>query len=262
MLRKTVLALAAAFMAASVWACMGSWSFEPSANFFPLKPNETWSYRIQSKSQRATYVMTDRVIGSQYVPALKLTGEVVEEYYNFDRAGLRPVIYYRQRGYLTRLSGLQFKNHKIEAPAWGKSLNSDFLPNRLSPDMSWNNALFPYGKLPGGFEMVQTHKTFSERHEVDVPAGHFHNCIRVETQAVYKGGAYSGQKQPLKLAYRDWYAPNVGLVRTLAYEGGFNGPEMERVELIRFSDGSKLAAAAKTSKTESVASESIHAKAR
>ncbi|MGH7986436.1 MAG: hypothetical protein ACREQX_09145 [Candidatus Binataceae bacterium] len=260
MFSKTVVALTAALMAVSVWACMGSWSFEPSANFFPLKPNETWSYRIQSKSQRATYVMTDRVVGSEYVPALKLTGEVVEEYYNFDRAGLRPVVYYQRHGYLTRLSGLEFKNHKIEAPAWGKSLDAGFLPDRLSPDMAWKNALFPYGKLPGAFEVAQSHKTYSERHEVDVPAGHFHNCIRVVTMAAYQGGAYADQKQPLKLAYVDWYAPNVGLVRTIAYQGGLNGPEMERVELIRFNDGSKRAAATKTSKAPP--SESMQAKAR
>ncbi|MGH7932642.1 MAG: hypothetical protein ACREQN_05675 [Candidatus Binataceae bacterium] len=241
MARWTVSALAIALLGTSICACSGSWSWEPSANFFPLVPNETWTYRVQSKSQRASYVMTDRVIGSQYVPALKLTGEVVEEYYNFDRAGLRPIIYFEKRGYLTRLSGLEYAktDHKIVAPSWGRSLDQDFLPERLIPNLAWNNELFPYGKLPGAFEVAQNHKTYVEKHEIDVPAGHFHNCIRVETEALYHGGAYSNEKRQLKLAYVDWYAPNVGLVRTVAYQGGLGGPEMERVELVRFDDGKK-----------------------
>ena len=40
--------------------------------------------------------------------------------------------------------------------------------------------------------------------------------------------------KPSKLTYEDWYAPNVGLIKTITYEGDAGGPEMERVELIHF----------------------------
>jgi hypothetical protein len=45
---------------------------------------------------------------------------------------------------------------------------------------------------------------------------------------------YERKKQKLHLTYLDWYAPNVGLIRTVTLEGGPTGPEMDRVELLRF----------------------------
>ncbi|HKV53235.1 MAG TPA: hypothetical protein VJN94_01210, partial [Candidatus Binataceae bacterium] len=153
------------------------------------------------------------------------------------------IVYTEKDGYLTRLSGLDYVAHEIQPPPWGRSIDENFLPQRLAPDLAWNNRLFPYGKLPGAFEVAQTHKTFVEGTEVTVPAGRYRGCIRIETQAEYEGGGYAQQHQDLKLAYRDWYAPNVGLVRTIAYQNSLDGPEMERVELIRFDSGNKRAAA-------------------
>jgi hypothetical protein len=199
------------------------------------------TYKVASKSQRANYVVTDRVVGSEYVPALKITGLVVEEFYNLDRAGLRPIVYLAKDGYLTRLSGLDYVEHQIKAPAWGRSEEARFLPARLLPNLSWHDTLFPYGKLPGSFDITESHKSFVEASDVVVPAGHFKGCIRIETYAHYEGGAYAQQKQNLSLTYEDWYAPNVGLVRTVAYQGGANGPEMERVELMRFESAPKPA---------------------
>jgi hypothetical protein len=215
------------------------WPADPSAVFFPLKPNMMWIYKIQSKSQQREYIVTDTVVGPQYIPALKLSGDVVQEFYNTDRAGLRPIIYTQKDGYLTRFSGLDYVENKIQLPAWGRSADENFLPQRLRPDRSWENKLFPYGKLPGGFNVFQSHKSFIELRPVVVPAGRYAGCIRIDTMARYQGGSYAHQTHPLKLAYEDWYAPNVGLIRTIAYEGGPGGPEMERVELIKFSTGER-----------------------
>jgi len=235
-------ALVAVMVTATACKSGGEWKADPSADFFPLKTNMVWTYRVNSKSQRANYAVTDRVIGSQYVPALNLTGLVVAEFYNLDRAGLRPIVYLDQGGYLTRLSGLDYAENQIKAPAWGRSEEANFLPEHLTPDREWKNTLFPYGKLPGSFDVTQSHKSFMEPADVIVPAGDFKNCIRIETQAHYEGGAYAQQKQNLNLTYEDWYAPNVGLVRTVAYQGGPNGPEMERVELVRFDSAPNTAA--------------------
>jgi hypothetical protein len=219
---------------------------DSTADYFPLKPNMVWTYRVISKSQKSTYVVTDRVIGPEYVPALKLTGNVVEEFYNLDRAGLRPIIYLNGDGYLSRLSGLDYVDHQIKPPAWGRSEEKNFLPEHLTPDREWQNTLFPYGKLPGGFDVAQSHHSVVETDGVTTPAGHFENCIRIDTQAKYEGGAYAQQKQSLKLTYVDWYAPNVGLVKTVAYQGGPGGPVMEQVELLRFVPNDQPAAGSAT----------------
>lgn len=219
-------------------ACYRSrWVQDANAVFFPLRPHMLWMYRVQSKSQQQTYTVTDMVVGSEFVPALNVTGEVVQEFYNFDRAGLRPIVYTEKGGYLTRLSGLDYVQNQIKGPVWGRSIEEDFLPERLAPDETWNNKLFPYGKLPGAFQVVQSHRSFVESEEVVVPAGHFSGCIRIDTDATYVGGPYKRDKPALKLGYKDWYAPNVGLIKTIAYQGGADGPPMELVELIRFSAG-------------------------
>jgi hypothetical protein len=53
-----------------------------------------------------------------------------------------------------------------------------------------------------------------------------------------------------RLRYLDWYAPNVGLVKTLVLESGFFGSETARVELLSFVD-SHVKAASHWSKGES-----------
>jgi hypothetical protein len=236
-------------LAAGSFACnqKPALRFSP-ADYFPLRPNMVWTYRVISQSQRTHYVVTDEVIGSKYIPSLELTGEVVQEFYNLDRGGLRPIVYYQRHGYLTRLSGLDYEMRAINSPTWGRSEELNFLPERLGPNEAWDNTLFPYGRLPGSFNITQIHKTFFDDEEVTVPAGKFHGCIRIVTTAAYHGGMYDQQKKPLTLTYVDWYAPEVGLVRTVAYEGETQQRELERVELTHFNrDGhSAVAAQART----------------
>jgi hypothetical protein len=99
------------------------------------------------------------------------------------------------------------------------------------PNMSWSNVTYPYAGL-FGFSFGQTHRTFAENKLIEVPAGRFSGCIRVETQATRKDAHDGGRDY--QLSYIEWYAPNVGLVKTLALEGGLEGLETERVELFRF----------------------------
>ncbi len=203
-------------------------------NYFPLTPNSTWTYQIVAKSQGTQYQITDRVIGVKYVPALKITGSVVDETYSLERGGIRPLVYYAKDGYIARLSALDYDQKTILAPSWGRSEEAQFLPLQLAPNLNWTNVIFPYGNLSGSFNINQSHHTFVETKEIETPAGRFNNCIRIETQAKYEGGMYARKKQQLQLTYLDWYAPNVGLIRTVTLEGGPNGPEMDRVELLRF----------------------------
>lgn len=245
MRRSVAVFLAIAILTGPIFGCeRKKVSFNPAlaGSFFPLEVNATWTYRINSKSQRATYVVTDKVIGERYVPSLNVTGEVVEEYYNMDRGGTRPIVYVVKNGYLNRLSGLEYaKQEDIEAPAWGRSEDGAFMPARLVPELIWHSKILPFGHLDGAFDINQEHRSVFETDDVIVPAGRFSGCIRIDTNAVYEGGNYSRVGKKMELAYRDWYAPNVGLVRTVALEGGPSGPEMERVELVKYSHSPKTA---------------------
>jgi hypothetical protein len=224
-----VVALALAPLAGCKTGNIGS-----GTNYFPLTPESTWTYQIFAKSQGTQYQITDRVIGVKYVPALKLTGSVVDESYSLARGGKRPLVYYAKDGYIARLSALDYDQKNILAPSWGRSEEAQFLPLQLQPNLNWTNVIFPYGHLSGAFDINQSHRTFAETKSIETPAGRFNNCIRIETQAKYEGGMYARKKQQLELTYLDWYAPNVGLIKTVALEGGPSGPEMDRVELVRF----------------------------
>jgi len=203
--------------------------------FFPLAPSTVWTYRVNSKSQRQTYVVTDKVLGVKYVPSLNVTGQVVEEYYNLDRGGSRPIVYLTKDGYLTRLSGLEYSKEDIQTPAWGRSEEGNFMPARMVPEVSWSSTIFPFGHMPDAFDIKQIHRTVFETDEIVVPAGRYAGCMRIDTLATYEGGSFSKDpKRGSNLLYRDWYAPNVGLVKTEVLEGGERGPQMELVELLKF----------------------------
>jgi hypothetical protein len=237
MLRKIIALLACLTLSAPILGCQGKPAqFNPGLahDFFPLAPESVWTYRVNSKSQHNTYVVTDKAVGERYVPSLNITGEVVEEYYNMDRGGTRPIVYITKNGYWTRLSGLDYSKEDIEAPAWGRSEEGEFMPATLMPGINWKSQIFPFGHMPGSFDIRQLHHTFFESGDVVVPAGHFAGCMRIETEALYEGGSYAKMGKPLRLLYEDYYAPHVGLIKTLALEGSMHGSEVERVELIRF----------------------------
>jgi hypothetical protein len=237
MLRKAIALLTFLTFSLMLAGCHGKTAqFDPrlAREFFPLAPDSVWTYRVNSKSQRNTYVVTDKAVGEKYVPSLNITGEVVEEYYNMDRGGTRPIVYITKNGYWTRLSGLDYSKDDIEAPAWGRSEEGEFMPAILMPGINWRSKLFPFGHMPGSFDIRQLHHTFFEPADIVVPAGHFAGCMRIETEALYEGGSYAKMGKPLRLLYEDYYAPHVGLIKTQALEENIHGSEVERVELIRF----------------------------
>ena len=182
-----------------------------------------WTYRVTSHSQNTTYVVTDEVVGSKYIPALELTGSVVQEFYDLDRGGLRPIVYYERRGYLTRLSGLDYEMREINSPTWGRSEELNFLPDRLEPIRRGTIPYSPTGDCPAALISPKVTILSLMPMRSTVPAGRYAGCIRVETAARYHGGIYDQQKQALGLTYVDWYAPGVGLVLTVAHEGGASG---------------------------------------
>jgi hypothetical protein len=61
--------------------------------------------------------------------------------------------------------------------------------------------------------------------------------------ATYEGGQFAKSTKPSTLLYRDWYAPNVGLVKTDVRERDENGPQMELVELVKFIGAAPVSAA-------------------
>jgi hypothetical protein len=222
-------------------ACQQRAVFNPAlaGRFFPLSTGSTWTYEvIYANGVRET--ISDHVVKANPTGMLRDGALVVSSYSGFDgsravRAELLQsnpiemteveVRYVVEGGYITRVetvggaTGIHFEERS-------------FLPQNLWPDLEWSNTLSPFEHSPIDIlEISQNHRSFLETDDVVVPAGHFTRCIRIETEASYHSLAKIGDH---KRYFTDWYAPDVGLVKTLVFSGRPGGHEIARIELLRF----------------------------
>ena len=202
-------------------------SFDPAlaGAFFPLRPGLSWTYRIIDKGRSTTHILTDRVLGRTRLGAGERANEIESEYSGPTGILNSSIVYFTEGGYLTRQS-------RISKTAGIALAERAFLPQLLKPDLTWSSSLVLFDQQPALFHVTQTHRTFFDTKTVEVPAGHFSGCIRIETTALYQH--YSGDNLALRLKYIDWYAPHIGLVKTLVEQSGLFGSELARIELLSF----------------------------
>ena len=237
-----VLALATIRLA----SCQNKAPFDPglAGAFFPLNPGSTWTYRVVDKNLGATNIITDRAMDKQLISSVTTGGEAVSVGSLSAGDSKSTILYVTEGGYINRVS--------VDGPTWIRFEETRFLPQLLKPGLIWSNSFFPFGHLREAlaFHVVQHHRTFLESGDVVVPAGRFPGCIRIETEAEYQRNI--PQSAPsLRLRYIDWYAANVGLVRTVVLKGGFFNSEVARVELLSFAK-SPVEVAARSSQAASM----------
>ncbi len=222
-------------------ACQRSRSPEPSVSFFPLHAEDTWVYEVTRPLRNKHTRMTVRARGDKYVAALKRRCSLVEESYAADednggRPEIYPIAYYRENGFLYRALSLEYRNGQLQDIGLGSS-EERFLPDQLAANTSWESETTAY-KLGVGdsYGVSQHHRVVVEPGAVTVPAGSFSNCLRVDTVAVHhtKREGKKGHEEPVTLYYADWYAPNVGLVRTVQWSRPDGGPPLSTIELVAY----------------------------
>jgi hypothetical protein len=242
-IRRASFLFALVLAAAQLTSCQSKAQFDPglAGTFFPLHPGSTWTYRVVDKNLGTTNIITDRAMDKQLINTAKTGGESVSEGSLSGGASKSTIVYVIEGGYINRVS--------VDGPTWIRFEETRFLPQLLKPDLTWSNSIFPFGHLGAAFHVVQHHRTFLESGEVVVPAGRFSGCIRIETEAEYQRNSQSATS--LRLRYIDWYAANVGLVRTVVFRGGFFHSEVARVELLSFAK-SPVEVAARSSQATSM----------
>jgi hypothetical protein len=192
--------------------------------------------------------MTVRVRGERFIHSLGLTCRLVDETYGGADAAMvaalgetpdaevHPIAYCRKDGFLYRALSLEYDGDDVREIGLGSG-EERFLPDGLSSDLSWESLTTAYNLGGGtGYGVRQTHRAFVEADVVEVPAGRFGGCVRVETVAVHSG-QFRGKSDadPVVLYYADWYAPNVGLVRTIQSDRpGREGPPLAQIELLAY----------------------------
>jgi hypothetical protein len=224
---KVLLPLGVIVTAASLmsWNWNAPFNAKSADSFFPLQYGLTWTYRMVDRNRSTSEIFTDRVIRQRDAGDANGAGEVESQYSGPTGKFSSITIYVPERGYLTRQSN-------AGQPAWVLFAEREFLPQLLKPDLSWSNVLAPFDhQEAGAFQVSQQHHTFFEPKDVVVPAGRFSGCIRIETDAVYRGDS---EEHRMELRYLDWYAPHVGLVKTVVLNSGWFGSEVSHVELLSF----------------------------
>jgi hypothetical protein len=237
-------------------ACTRRGANDRPADFFPLHPDDTWIYAVDRPLRNLHTRMTVRVRGERYVESLRRRCRMVDESYagndkEIEASGgkpeIYPVAYYRENGFLYRALLLEYRGKEVRDMGLGSG-EERFLPDVLDHDSSWDSTTTAYDLGGGnGYDVRQLHRAVFEPAVIEVPAGRFSGCIRVDTVALH-GGKHDGEydANPIVLYYADWYAPNVGLVRTIESDRADvtvpgNGPPLSQIELLAYDvEGAKI----------------------
>jgi hypothetical protein len=204
-------------------------------DYFPLTPGSNWTYRIQDHGRRWTYQSVVRVYGERFIEALGRSGIAVEERYSGGGIYIveeqEPIVYFKENGFLNRVF-LTYQAEKMVAASG--SGDRAFLPETLREGTTWTSdtTAFRVGDL--GFQVTHQHVVAGKLETVKVPAGTFGDCIRIDTASSQGKDSGRAPGEELRFFYADWYAPGVGLVRTLEWEDEEHSKERARIELLKY----------------------------
>lgn len=231
----------------SVAGCTHDSGKDGRAQFFPLHDEDTWIYGVEQPLRNVHIRMTVRVRGEHYITTLGQQCRLVDETYGGSDAAMvaaqgetqdqqvHPIAYCRKDGFLYRALSLEYRGKEVQEIGLGSG-EERFLPDGLETNLAWDSVTTAY-ELGGGngYDVRQRHRAMPETRVIEVPAGRFPGCVRVETVAVH-GGRRDGKAEsnPIVLYYSDWYAPNVGLVRTIQSDRPEEGQPLAQIELLAF----------------------------
>jgi hypothetical protein len=207
-------------------------------DFFPLAPNSQWEYAVSryGGAERFRFVATVRT--NDFHTADGRTCPIVDEQYG-GTSGRFPIAYCTESGFLHRIMSLEYRGETLEDNGF-RSGELKFLPTDLRHASAWEGVTNAY-RLPdgSGFEVQQLHRVLPDAERVEVPAGVFARCVRVETTAIHSAVDDHGTRTGPRVTYyySDWYAPGVGLVKT--EQRSADAAVVATIELVHYVRGAR-----------------------
>lgn len=191
-------------------------------NFFPLALDNTWTHEVKFSGGEYHYYMTETVTRDD-LPLLESLSYVVEEEYEplTDKAprAKSTVAYFGKDGFLHRYPWLDSEEGDVWDTALGEGVER-ILPSPFTGEATWQVAMQTKAwPLEGGQDINASAKAWIDPEEIQVPAGRFRNCLRVETMTANKFTNPNGEIVDFKLFYVEWYAQDVGLIKATSSEG-------------------------------------------
>jgi len=231
----------------SAAGCTHDSSKDARTEFFPLHDEDMWIYGVEQPLRNVHIRMTVRVRGERFITTLGQRCRLVDETYGGPDAAMvqaqgetqdrqvHPIAYCRKDGFLYRALSLEYRGKEIREVGLGSG-EERFLPDGLQNNLAWDSVTTAY-ELGGGngYDVRQRHRSVPEARIIEVPAGRFAGCVRVETMALHSG-RHDGKAEsnPIILYYNDWYAPGVGLVRTTQSDRPGDAPPLAQIELLAY----------------------------
>lgn len=222
---------------------------EAQNDFFPLHAEDTWVYEVAQPLRNIHTRMTVRVRDERFIRALGRRCRLVEESYAAlagdkaigplagatDQPEVYPIAYCRKDGFLYRAMSLEYRGSEVREIGLGSS-EERFLPDGLTSSLTWDSLTTAYDLGGGnGYGVRQSHRAALELDVIEVPAGRFNGCVRVDTVALHSGRRQSQyDADPIVLYYSDWYAPKVGLVRTIQSDRPEGLPRLAQIDLLAY----------------------------
>jgi hypothetical protein len=208
---------------------------QTTSDFFPLTPSSHWEYLVRRRSDVSPLPFAATVRPDEFTGPNGHGCRIVDERYGDRPAAERyPIVYCAEGGFLHRVMSLEYRGESLEDNGL-RSGEIKFLPIDLGRSSSWEGRTSAY-QLPdgSGFEVRQLHQVFVQREPVEVTAGRFEGCTRVETTAVHSATGPDGNAVGTRVVYyySDWYAAGVGLIRT--EQRSATGEVLATVELVSY----------------------------
>lgn len=211
------------------------------ADFFPLHDGTLWVYRVEDPSGE---VSLQRVLvrGPRFLEQANVIGVVVEE-----SGGLggtfaldpswHPIAYYRRGDFVYKHYGVAFGNRGFADVALDRD-DEKLLPTDPAKTAEWESDVGLFDVSDGsGYALHVVGRAASTDASVTVPAGTFDGCLLVDTTISPSAErSESGEAAHDFFHYLDWYAPGIGLVKSIATSGSEAEP-VSTIELVSFRDG-------------------------
>lgn len=190
-------------------------------SYFPLALHNSWTHMV-TFSGDYLYYMTETVIKDDMPLFDQLSYVVAEQYEPLTAASpdaRSTVAYFHKGGFLHRYPWLDSEGDRI----WDTQLGSgaeQILPSPYRGAVTWPLGL-QTNEWPAanGQTLTASASARIDPEEVRVPAGVFHNCLRVETTSANEYVDHKKNTQEYHLYHIEWYAEGVGLVRAITSEG-------------------------------------------
>lgn len=189
---------------------------DENTRYFPLATGQTWDYQVstdlinQQNSRQLSITVVEPQILKEQQYAVRRTSEGTDYYLQVDESGIKRYgkrLMVETKAQLDPTPQLVLPNPtKAQVGFTWSALSVPYTLHRVAPN--------PEPPSSQGYKFNMAYTLVSKDETITTPAGTFEHCWLVEGQAqLYVYADARKGYMDLAITNREWYAPNVGLVK-------------------------------------------------